>query len=312
MDNENVAKVAKYFNCKKCHYYTCKKGDYTKHLLTAKHKRVTMDNKKTPQNKQIFVCECSKEYKFSSGLSKHKKKCTFIKNNDNYLTESINKKEVVEENKDNLDLKTMFLKIVNENCELRNMMLEQQKQMTDQNRELRQQVTDLIPKIGNTINNTINNNQKFNINVFLNEKCRDAINMTDFIKSIKISIEELDAIKTTGMAQGLSSAIMTNLKSLSLYERPIHCTDIKRETLYIKDDNHWECDRDQTRIKTAIKKMAGKPYVPLQEWIAQNPDFKEVDEKQDYVANVLSTIGKSTDNIDKKIIKNVCASTLIK
>ena len=114
------------------------------------------------------------------------------------------------------------------------------------------------------------------------------------------------------MADGLSSAIITNLKSLSVYERPIHCTDIKRETLYIRDHNQWECDRDQTRIKMAIKQMAGKPYVPLQEWIAKNPDFKEVDEKQDYVANVLSTIGKPTDNIDKKIIKNVCVSTFIK
>jgi hypothetical protein len=205
----------------------------------------------------------------------------------------------------------MFLTLVNENYELHNMMIEQQKTMEKQNKTMEKQqktITELIPKIGNTTNN----NQKFNINVFLNEQCRDAIDITDFIKSIKISIEQLDAIKTTGIAQGLSSAIMTNLSSLSVYERPIHCTDIKRETLYIKDDNHWDCDRDKTRIKRAIKQIAGKPYVPLQEWIAQNPDFKEVDEKQDYVANVLSTIGKPLDNIDKKIIKNLCVSTFIK
>ena len=232
-----------------------------------------------------------------SSLWNHKQKCYYINNNE------ISNKDI--------DLKNMFLTLVNENYELHNMMIEQQKTMEKQNKTMEKQqktITELIPKIGNTTNN----NQKFNINVFLNEQCRDAIDITDFIKSIKISIEQLDTIKTTGITQGLSSAIMTNLSSLSVYERPIHCTDIKRETLYIKDDNHWDCDRDKTRIKRAIKQIAGKPYVPLQEWIAQNPDFKEVDAKQDYVANVLSTIGKPIDNIDKKIIKNVCMSTFIK
>ena len=296
MTNEKVGKSRKFFECNFCHYVTSRTDNYKKHLQTKKHK--FNENTKNDEQKvgkvgnfqldtNSYICNCGKQYKHMSSLWNHKQKCSYIENFENQ----------VNENQD----KEIILSLVNENRELRNMMIEQQKQ-----------ISELIPKVGTTINNTINNNQKFNINVFLNEKCRDAINMTDFIKSIKISIEQLDAIKTTGMADGLSTAIMTNLNSLSVYERPIHCTDIKRETLYIKDDNQWECDRDKKRIKTAIKQIAGKPYVPLQEWIAQNPDFKEVDEKQDYVANVLSTIGKPTDRIDKKIIKNVCASTLIK
>jgi hypothetical protein len=136
--------------------------------------------------------------------------------------------------------------------------------------------------------------------------------MTDFIRSIHVSFEQLDYTKVNGLEKGITKILMDNINKLGKFERPLHCTDIKRETLYIKDDNNWGRDHDQTRIKTAIKQMASKPYVPLQEWIAQNPDFKEVDEKQDYVANVLSTIGKPTDNIDKKIIKNVCVSTFIK
>tara|TARA_Y100000389_G_scaffold136479_1_gene134042 strand:- start:6133 stop:7011 length:879 start_codon:yes stop_codon:yes gene_type:complete len=286
--DQKVAKVAKEYYCDSCYYKCYNKTNYDKHLATAKHKKLQIminSDQKVANNE--FICLCGKSYKHNRSLWYHKQKCSYIENIEN----------VVNENQD----KEIILSLVNESRELRNMMIEQQKQ-----------ISELIPKVGTTINNTINNNQKFNINVFLNEKCRDAINMTDFIKSIKISIEQLEAIKTTGMAQGLSSAIMTNLNSLSVYERPIHCTDIKRETLYIKDDNQWECDSDKTRIKTAIKQMAGKPYVPLQEWISQNPDFKEVDEKQDYVANVLSTIGKSTDTIDKKIIKNVCISTYVK
>tara|TARA_Y100000389_G_scaffold191184_1_gene216935 strand:+ start:7402 stop:8271 length:870 start_codon:yes stop_codon:yes gene_type:complete len=281
--------------CILCNFSTNRKAEYVRHLNTKKHILTysTNDNKMINKNTQktqndIWNCNCGKSYKYQSGLSRHKLNC-------NYTLDISNNNDT-----DNNDYKDMFLKMFNENQEFKKIILDQQ-----------QKLIEIIPKIGNNVNN-ITNNQKFNINVFLNEKCRDAIDITDFIKSIKISIEQLDTIKTTGMADGLSSAIITNLKNLSVYERPIHCTDIKRETLYIKDDNHWECDRDQKKIKTAIKQMAVKPYVPLQEWIARNPDFKDVDEKQDYVANVLSTIGKPLDNIDKKIIKNVCASTLIK
>ena len=287
MSDKKVAKVAKEYSCECCDYKCFNKTNYMKHLQTVKHKYLQNTDKNVLKLEIKYDCICGKSYKHRQSLYTHQNKCNYIVSKE-------------KNSKSDVDLKEMFIEIIKENHELRTMMVEQQKQ-----------ITELIPKIGNTTNNNTLN-QKFNINVFLNEKCRDAIDITDFIKSIKISIEQLDTINTTGMADGLSSAIITNLKSLSVYERPIHCTDIKRETLYIKDDNQWECDRDQTRIKTAIKQMAGKQYAPLQEWIAQNPDFKEVDAKQDYVANVLSTIGKPIDNIDKKIIKNVCMSTLIK
>jgi hypothetical protein len=304
-DDPKVAKVAKEFYCDLCYYKCIKKTNFYKHLTTEKHKKRVNDDQIRKNDDQkvakvaqhLFTCECGKKYKYKQGLSVHKKKCNFILGK---TSDSSNNPLALSDD--------VVLKLLNDNQELRNIIVHQQEQIFKQ----QEQFSELIPKASTTINNTINNNQKFNINVFLNEKCRDALNITDFIKSIKISIEQLDAIKTTGMMQGLSSAIMTNLNSLSVYERPIHCTDIKRETLYIKDDNQWECDRDKTRIKTAIKQIAGKPYAPLQEWIVQNPDFKEVDEKQDYVANVLSTIGKPIDNIDKKIIKNVCAITFIK
>ena len=277
-----MQKVAKSYFCEICQYKCANKTNYEKHLSTRKHQLAMIGNKKVAKSCKNYICSCGKEYISQSGLWRHKKKCAYIDASSN------------EPDTSDISYKDMFLEIIEEN------------------RELRRQITQLIPHIGN--NNVTNNTQKFNINVFLNEKCRDAIDLDEFIKSIKISVDQLDNIKTTGMAQGLSTAIMDNMKRLSIYERPIHCTDIKRETLYIKDDNHWDCDHGKVKIKRAIKQMAGKPYVPLQEWIKQNPDFKEVDAKQDYVAKVLSTIGKSTDtdNIDKKIIKNLCMSTYIK
>ena len=283
---EKLQKVAGVYTCELCQYTSGNKANFEKHLLTRKHQLATNVNEKVAKSCKNYICQCGKDYITNSGLWRHKQKCEYVEN----VNSTINQQNLSQE-----------------------FVLDVIKKQQDQITELTNTIKEMAPLINNT-NNTINNtqNNKFNINVFLNEDCKNAINMTDFIKSIKISIEQLDAIKTTGMADGLSSAIITNLKNLSVYERPIHCTDIKRETLYIKDDNQWECDRDQKKIKTAIKQMAGKPYVPLQEWITQNPDFKEVDAKQDYVANVLSTIGKPTDNIDKKIIKNVCVTTLIK
>ena len=244
MSDKKVAKVAKEYYCECCDYKCFNKTNYNKHLQTIKHKYLQNTDKNVLKLEIKFDCICGKSYKHRQSLYTHQNKCNYIVSKE-------------KNSKSDVDFKKMFLEIIKENHELRTMMVEQQKQ-----------ITELIPKIGNTTNNNTLN-QKFNINVFLNEKCRDAIDITDFIKSIKISIEQLDTINTTGMADGLSSAIITNLKSLSVYERPIHCTDIKRETLYIKDDNQWECDRDQTRIKTAIKQIAGKPYIPLQEWITK-------------------------------------------
>ena len=177
---------------------------------------------------------------------------------------------------------------------------------------------ELLPLIGNsttnnsTTNNTINNNQHFNINVFLNEKCKDAINMSDFIKSIEVSLEQLDYTKTEGLEKGISNVIMENMNKLSVYERPIHCTDLKRETLYIKDNDIWEKDKTKEKIKKAINKTSNKNYTALVKWTEENPDFMEHDDKQLYYAKAMSKIGKPLNGIDDKIVKNVCNNTYIK
>ena len=256
-----------------------------------------------------YICECGKIYKHRQSLSLHKKKCDGLQeiqcieinknieydnneydnneyhNNDNKNYKDRDKKEI---------LKTEIVKLMTEN------------------NELKKQIGDLIPKIGNT-NNTINNiNQKFNIQIFLNEQCKDAINMNDFIKSIEISLDHLDVTKNSGLANGLSNAIIENMNKLSLYERPLHCTDVKRETLYIKDNDSWEKDKSKEKIKKAIKHISSKQYKALKNWTETNPDFNNDDNKQEFFAKTLSVIGKDIDNVDDKIIKNICNNAYIK
>ena len=275
--------------CKSCNYISFKKTDYNRHLLTSKHLKIQNNTNIIEENEIIdlkkFVCECGKKYKHHSSLWSHKKKCDFLNN-------------------------TNKLSIINENTiidELKNIIIKQQSQISKQ----QEQLSELLPKIGNNITNNTQNN-KFNINVFLNEKCKDAINMTDFIKSIEVSLQQLDFTKQNGLAHGLSKTIIDNMNKLSLYERPLHCTDLKRETLYIKDENEWSKDASKEKIKKAIKKATSKNYNALQEWKEENPDFMNNDNKTDYFTKTISIIGKSGDATEEKIIKNLCKETYIK
>ncbi len=277
----NETKVNNYFVCNICDYKYKRKYDYEKHLLTQKH-----INQKKLQNKlenniiedNNYICNCGKIYKHKQSLNRHIKTCSFI-----------NKEKESNENNEDIDYKKMLLNMIKEN------------------NELRKQVTELIPKVGNN-----NINQKFNIQVFLNEECKNAINMEDFIKSIEISIEQLDFTKTNGLSEGLSNAIVENMNKLSIYERPMHCTDLKREILYIKDDNIWSKDESKNKLKKIIKKTSGKNYDALQNWIKNNPDYMDDEHKKSFFTNIISTIGKDISNLDTNIIKNICKETYIK
>ena len=303
MDNKKSPNLINNFFCEKCNYKTCNKKDFNKHLLTQKHKN--KDNDNNYQKSHFYVCEkCNKSYLYLSGLSRHKKKCNFVElnNNENGII-ALEKNDI--SNNELILSNDLIIKLINDNNELKNIIVKQQAQLGKQ----QEQISELIPKVGNN-NNTQNN--KFNIQVFLNEKCKDAINMTDFVKSIQVSIDQLDFTKQNGLANGLSKTIMDNMNKLSLYERPMHCTDIKRETLYIKDENEWTKDASKEKIKKAIKKASGKNYNALQDWKTINPDFLSNDSKIDYFTKTITTIGKPTETIDNKVIKNLCKETYIK
>ena len=305
MTTKKVPNNSNFFSCEICNYNTSRKSQFDRHLLTAKHKNnekynhLELKSSDFSNNVCNFSCICGKMYPYRSSLYNHKKKCIFIKNNnENNLILNVK-----ENNDTNEDLKNLVCKLIKENNEIKNSIMKE-------NNELRAQVNELIPKVGN--NNTINNNQKLNINIFLNEQCKDALNMNDFIKSIEISLEQLDYTKKNGLALGLSNAIVENMNKLSLYERPMHCTDIKRETLYIKEEDKWTKDENKEKIKNAIKKASGKNYNALQNWKSNNPDFINDDLKQEDFTNIISTIGKLSEEIDNRIIKSLCKETYIK
>jgi hypothetical protein len=310
MTYEKSAKSANFFECIICEFNTSKKCDFNRHLKTLKHKNneILINNSHERTNKQ-FACECGKVYKHNQSLYNHKKRC-IIKTVDIKEEEHVN--SVIVNN--NID-QTMIMRLISENNDIKNLLLMQQQQLLEQQKQLgeqQRQLVEIVPKICNVTNNTAHIKQNFNINVFLNEQCKNAINMNDFIKQIKLTLEDLDLTKNKGLEIGLSNAIIQSINKMSLFERPLHCTDTKRETLYIKDNDSWEKDSSKTKIKGALHNLNKAHFKLIQDWIAQNPDFKENDAKQDYFAYLLKTCSVNLKTIDDKIIKKICACNNLK
>jgi len=310
-----LQKNANIFRCETCDFVTGNKFNYLKHLDTRKHKTLTKtDTNLAKDATPNFVCLCGKSYKHRQSLYAHKKVC-FKK--DVVICETalehsnVNENSIINNNNnENNDFKDLVCKMMIENNEIKAMLIKE-------NQELRSQIKELIPKVGSnsniTNNNTNNNiNNKFNIQIFLNEQCKDAINIKDFIQSIKISLEQLEQIQNKGLVEGLATAILENIGRLSLYERPIHCTDIKRETLYIKHDDIWEKDETKQNIKQAIKELSHKPYSTLKEWLDNNPNYMDDENKQNYFIQATRCLGQKCDTIDTKVIKKICFNTYIK
>jgi len=246
-----------------------------------------LNDQKTRKNS--YECECGKIYKYKQGLSAHKKKCNDTKESFQFDLESNNLQELV------IKLITDNQEMKKENQKLINTLVGQQ-----------QQICELIPKIGNNnINNTINNKHKFNINVFLNEKCKDAISMNEFVEKIEISMKNLLTTKDKGLGEGLSNIIIDNMNKLSLYERPIHCTDKKRETLYIKNAE-WEKDDKKALLSNLLKKVEHKQMINIQQWTDEHPNYMECEQLQEEYLNLVRGCTSSMDACKDKIIKNVC------
>ena len=286
MVNILVQESSKKFCCKKCNYYTSRKSQYDRHLLTLKHEKITNDNNLEQKVPNEFICECGKKYNYLSGLSRHRKTCKGEK-----------KETAIIENEENVDYKSMFFEIIKKNNEFQDLLMKQS-----------QQISELIPKVGNTINS--NNKQKFNINVFLNEKCKDAISMDEFIDKIEVSMKNLLTTKEKGQVYGISNIIMENMNKLSLYERPLHCTDKKRETLYVKN-NEWEKDDSKEHINKALKKIESKQLKNLNVWLEEHPNYMNNHVEQEEFAKLMSECGKSIDDGREKIIKKLCDNVYI-
>jgi len=269
----------KYF-CDNCDYSCSKKFLWEQHLKTIKHKRKQMETEET----KILECNiCNKNFMNRSGLWKHKKKCQIFINNETKIIEDNNKD----------DMKELVLKLIN------------------QNSELQKTIHEMIPNMGNNNNsNNTNIKQKFNINVFLNEKCKDALSMDEFIDKIEVSMKNLLTTKEKGQVYGISNIIMENMNKLSLYERPLHCTDKKRETLYVKN-NKWEKDENKKHINKALKKVESKQLKNLNVWLETHPNYMNNSLEQEEFAQLMSECGKSIEEGREKIIKKLCDNVYI-
>lgn len=307
-------KTSNEFYCEYCDYLTSGKYNFNRHLMTDKHVRLT-STYQTAKNENDFIyrhkCMCGKSYKHKQSLYNHKKKCKKIsennsqKNSENSLVEKSN-------SQDNLNYKEMFVEMLNQNKELQKMIIKQ-------NEEHNKQILELVPKINQNQNQNINvtNNitnikdSKFDINIFLNEKCKDALSIDQFINKIQISLSDLLVTKDKGLIEGISNIFIENMKQLSLYERPLHCTDTKRETLYIKQDE-WKKDENNIIVKDAIKQVAFIQSKNINNnWIKAHPNFMESSEEKDDYMKIIKNTMEDINNKEEKIVKNICKNVYL-
>ena len=320
MTTQINAEKCSIFVCEPCDFKCRKESNYKLHLDTIKHKRLHETTKKMPNiDKQKFNCICGNRYNHHSSLAKHKRTCIAISTSvsspleENKVINVSIEDVVCSDNKDTIT-KSMFMELINDNKEMIKIIKEQQEQIKKQ----QEQIITIIPKIGNTTNNTTNNNNNttnnFNLNVFLNEQCKDALNISDFIDSLKITLEDLLFSKTNGISRGITDIMIKGLKELDIYKRPIHCTDIKRDIMYIKDEDKWCKDENHVIMKDTIVKIADKERTALQQWAFDNPDWMETERKQlDYLTMVRSICEpiENYDNYEKKILKNIGKEILV-
>ena len=319
MANQKSQKSLKKFVCEDCDYITSSKKDYNKHLLTDKHFRLTTSSTKSPN----YNCICGKKYVFMSSLCKHKKICSLFKNqNEEEEEEELEE----EENMINPTLTPeLLIEIIKQNKELQQALIDQnkelQKTLIDQNKkiiELAEKTNSHNTTNNNTTNNNNCGNKTFNLQVFLNETCKDAINMSDFVNQLQVSLSDLETTGKIGYAEGISKVFIKNLNDIDYTDRPLHCSDSKRETLYIKEDNKWSKDDDKkSGLTKAIKQVANKNIKQISEWQKLHPDFSNPESKQSdkYMQIVLNSMSGSTkEEADKnyeKIAKNVIKEVVI-
>ena len=310
------------FICNLCDFKCAKESNYKKHIETNKHKRLTETTKKMQFNEpKIFICICGKKYNHHTSLAKHKRTCSIVNTPvssslpikfDNKGVMGNDKKETDTTIGDNICsdnnitiTKNMFMELINDNKEMMKIIKGQQ-----------EQINSIIPKIGNITNNTTNNtmHNNFNLNVFLNEQCKDALNISDFIDSLKITLEDLLFSKTNGISRGITDVLIKGLKELDIHKRPIHCTDIKRDIMYIKDEDKWQKDDNNVMMKNTIVKIADKERTALQKWAIDNPDWMETERKQIAYLTMMRSICEPIENYnnyERKIIKNIGKEVLI-
>jgi hypothetical protein len=303
MATEKSEKSDTNFYCEKCDYICFRKYDFNKHNLTSKHKKQqksTENSENSENSENKFMClNCKKIFKDRSGLWRHKKKCSVENNEFNNTYESFN------------ITPDMIINVIQQNQEFKGLLMEQNKQnfeLQKQNNELQKQMLEVIKNGTNNTNISNSHNKTFNLQVFLNETCKDAMNIMDFVDSIKIQLSDIESIGELGYVNGMSKLIIKHLNALDENMRPVHCSDPKRDSLYVKDKNVWEKeDPDNKKIKKAIKYISNKNICALPEWRLKYPDciYSDSLKSDQYNHIVLEAMGGSGDNDAEKADKIV-------
>mgnify|MGYP003634605770 CR=1 FL=1 len=270
-------KSPKSFLCEICDYNTCSAKDYNKHISTRKHHFRTFLNKKSPKIPE-FLCDCGKTYTARNSLWYHKKKCELYQNNDETKMDATLVRELLQQNK-----------------------------------ELQCQIITMATQKNDFITHNTQNNQ-FNVNVFLNEHCKNAINFAEFIDRIQVTHDDLENNAQLGFVNGISQILINNLKQLTIHERPIHCTDVKRETMYIRENNEWHKDEDNEKINSAIQEVSRKSLKSLIDWKHKNPDYQNLDSEfsnKCIAMHQQSIAGEKTSVYYPKVIHNLARESAI-
>jgi len=302
------------FICEMCDFSCGKKFNYEKHLSTRKHINNDISLHKKGEIEQIkkYKCECGKEYNHRQGLYTHKKKCKSIEQPNIQIHQSepiINGTSIKDSSNNIIEL------LINENKDFKNIILE----LVKTNNELQKQMIDVCQKIqpGNTNihTNSHNNshNKTFNLQVFLNEECKDAMNMSEFINSIEIKVSDLENMGKIGYVEGMSNIIIKQLNDTDMYKRPVHCSDAKRETLYVKEENKWEKDTQETKqMLSAVRGVNKKNYQFLSTWKETHPKCMDSKSNQsDEYMKIMSKVMDGDEENINKVIKKVAKQVVI-
>ena len=297
MDNEKTPKNANKFSCEKCDYNCYNKFDFNRHLATRKHTMDNIDNAKTQNVASAYCCtNCGNSYKHQSGLCKHKKTCKTKITEDNQIDTST------------LDM-NLIMQLLKQNDEFKNLMVEQNTMLIESYKTNTTNIT-------NT-GNINSHNKTFNLQVFLNEQCKDAMNIMEFVDSIKLDLNDAEMVGKLGYINGISHIIIKHLKALDVHMRPVHCTDLKRETLYVKFQDVWEKEGDDNKlIRKAIKHISSKNHNAAETFKELHPDCMEYNSKHgDHFLKLrieaLGGSGNDSYEGHSKIIKNIAKAVTI-
>ena len=317
MDDAESSKSSIQYICKKCNYITSRKSQYDRHILTSKHKKndvyELLDYKEDKKSSEYY-CNCGKKYQYRQGLWKHKKDCKEIKQQENKL-QLIDPNYIEEETDITVTDAKLVFELLKQNNEFKELMLTQTNQMMTQMMELAKNTNTT-----NNINNgSINNNTQFNIQMYLNETCKNAMTIDEFLDYLQPTLEELEDTARLGYVEGITRIIMRGLKDLEEELRPFHCSDLKRESLFVKNpDGEWEKETDEKPLMLKfVKAVARKNFNNVNEWRKLHPNCRYHDSKSNDMFNQImlnSTSGRTEEEqmaSYKKIIKNIVKESVI-